>query len=150
MSRIGQTHDVHVFNLVAAGTVEAAVLHLLEAKLSMFELVIGEIDMILGNLDEEREFQDVVADLWAESQGPDDFSRSHGRAGQPACWRPRKPTSSSGCTTSGCSEAGSHRSDKRGGVQLSVVSCQLSVFGDRVVRQPVLVGPIIPELEHGK
>jgi len=32
LSRIGQTHDVHVFNLVAAGTVEATVLHLLEAK----------------------------------------------------------------------------------------------------------------------
>jgi len=75
LSRIGQTHDVYVFNLVARDTVEAAVLHLLEAKLSMFELVIGEIDMILGNLDEEREFQDVVADLWAESAGTDDFSQ---------------------------------------------------------------------------
>jgi len=75
LSRIGQTHDVHVFNLVAAQTVEAAVLHLLEAKLSMFELVIGEIDMILGNLEEEREFQDVVADLWAESQDADEFRR---------------------------------------------------------------------------
>ena len=75
LSRIGQTHDVHVFNLVAAGTVEAAVLHLLEAKLNMFELVIGEIDMILGNLDDEREFQDVVADLWAESDDADDFAR---------------------------------------------------------------------------
>ena len=74
LSRIGQTHDVHVFNLVAADTVEAAVLHLLEAKLSMFELVIGEIDMILGNLEEEREFQDVIADLWAESADTDDFA----------------------------------------------------------------------------
>jgi SNF2 family DNA or RNA helicase len=75
LSRIGQTHDVHVFNLVAAGTVEATVLHLLEAKLSMFELVIGEIDMILGNLDDEREFQDVVADLWITSADGDDFAR---------------------------------------------------------------------------
>ncbi len=73
LSRIGQTHDVHVFNLVAAGTVEDAVLHLLEAKLNLFELVIGEIDMILGNLDEEREFEDVVADLWAESDDLTDF-----------------------------------------------------------------------------
>ncbi|HEX8200271.1 MAG TPA: hypothetical protein VF590_07275 [Isosphaeraceae bacterium] len=75
LSRIGQTRDVHVFNLVAAGTVEAVVLHLLEAKLSMFELVIGEIDMILGNLDDDREFQDVVADLWAASADGDDFAR---------------------------------------------------------------------------
>jgi SNF2 family DNA or RNA helicase len=75
LSRIGQTHDVHVFNLVAAGTVEASILHLLEAKLNLFELVIGEIDMILGNLDDEREFQEVIADLWAESADGDDFHR---------------------------------------------------------------------------
>jgi hypothetical protein len=41
----------------------------------MFELVIGEIDTILGNLDDDREFQDVVADLWAESDDLDDFSK---------------------------------------------------------------------------
>src|SRR5262249_37725187 len=75
LSRIGQTHDVYVFNLVAAGTVEAAVLHLLEAKLSMVELVIGEIGMILGNLEEEREFQEVVADLWAGSADSAEFAR---------------------------------------------------------------------------
>jgi SNF2 family DNA or RNA helicase len=75
LSRIGQTRDVHVFNLVAAGTAEEVVLHLLDAKLNMFELVIGEIDTILGDLDDDREFQDVVADLWVESDGLDDFSR---------------------------------------------------------------------------
>ncbi len=75
LSRIGQTHDVNVYNLVAAGTVEADVLNLLEAKLNLFELVIGEIDMILGNLDEDREFQDIVADLWAESADASDFGK---------------------------------------------------------------------------
>lgn len=74
LSRIGQTHDVHVFNLVAAGTVEAAVLHLLDAKLSMFEMVIGEIDMVLGNLDDDREFPEVVADVWRGSSDDDDFA----------------------------------------------------------------------------
>jgi SNF2 family DNA or RNA helicase len=75
LSRIGQTHDVHVFNLVAAETIEAVVLHLLEAKLNMFELVIGEVDMILGNLEDDREFQDVVADLWMRSTSQDEFAR---------------------------------------------------------------------------
>ena len=75
LSRIGQTEDVHVFNLVAAGTIEASVLHLLEAKLNLFELVIGEIDMILGNLDDEREFQEMVADLWVESGDGSEFAR---------------------------------------------------------------------------
>jgi hypothetical protein len=50
-------------------------LHLLEAKLHLFELVIGEIDMILGNLDEERDFQEVVADVWSASADADDFGK---------------------------------------------------------------------------
>ena len=74
LSRIGQKRDVYVFNFVGAGTVEAAVLHLLEAKLNMFELVIGEVDMILGNLDEEKEFEDIVADEWAAAGNADEFA----------------------------------------------------------------------------
>jgi SNF2 family DNA or RNA helicase len=74
LSRIGQKRDVYVFNFVAAGTVESAVLHLLEAKLNMFELVIGEVDMILGNLDEEKEFEYIVADEWAAAANADEFA----------------------------------------------------------------------------
>jgi hypothetical protein len=74
LSRIGQRSDVNLFNLVAAGTVEAAVLHLLEAKLNMFELVIGEIDMILGNLGEEKEFEEIVVDEWAASRDTGEFA----------------------------------------------------------------------------
>ena len=73
LSRIGQTRDVHVFNLTGAGTIEANILRLLEAKINMFELVIGEVEMILGNLDEEREFEDIVFDLWAESESDEQF-----------------------------------------------------------------------------
>lgn len=70
LSRIGQSHDVHVYNLVAAGTFEDDLLHLLEAKINLFELVLGETDMILGNLageGEERDFEELVVDLWVES-----------------------------------------------------------------------------------
>ncbi|HEY4721688.1 MAG TPA: C-terminal helicase domain-containing protein, partial [Anaerolineae bacterium] len=73
LSRIGQTRDVSVFNLVSAGTFEAELLQLLEAKINLFELVIGEIEMILGNLDEEREFEDIVLDEWLASADEDQF-----------------------------------------------------------------------------
>lgn len=82
LSRIGQTRDVFVFNLAAADTLEAAVLHLLEAKIAMFELVIGEIDMILGNLDEEKEFEEVVTDLWAHARDDSDFRSALDRLGE--------------------------------------------------------------------
>ena len=81
LSRIGQARDVFVFNLAAADTLEAAVLHLLEAKIAMFELVIGEIDMILGTLDEEKEFEEVVTDLWAQSRDDSDFRSALDRLG---------------------------------------------------------------------
>ena len=48
--RIGQTSDVLLINLVARGTVEERILELLEAKINLFELVVGELDMILGRV----------------------------------------------------------------------------------------------------
>ena len=116
LSRIGQTHDVYVFNLVAANTVEAAVLHLLEAKLNMFELVIGEVDMILGNLEDEREFQDVVADLWAESSDQDDFTRRIENWAT-GCSTPNERISSNVPSMTSFSAAGSRRSMSRAGLR---------------------------------
>ncbi|GAC1431233.1 MAG: hypothetical protein NVSMB65_04730 [Chloroflexota bacterium] len=81
LSRIGQTRDVHVVTLVAAGTLEEALLSLLDAKIAMFELVIGEIDMILGNLDEEHEFEDLVTDLWVEAPNTASFRGALDRLG---------------------------------------------------------------------
>jgi SNF2 family DNA or RNA helicase len=73
LSRVGQTRDVHVLNLVAAGTIEETLLEVLDAKINMFELVIGEIDMILGRLATEQDFEDIVTDLWLAATGHDDF-----------------------------------------------------------------------------
>ena len=39
-------------------------LHLLDEKISMFELVVGEVGAILGNLEEERDFADLMLDAW--------------------------------------------------------------------------------------
>ncbi len=46
--RVGQDRPVDIFNLAAEGTIEDYVLEILDRKLNMFELVIGEVDMILG------------------------------------------------------------------------------------------------------
>ncbi|MBL8221249.1 MAG: DEAD/DEAH box helicase [Bryobacterales bacterium] len=67
--RIGQTQDVFVFNFCQTGSVEEQLLRVLHDKINMFELVIGEIDAILGRLDDDRDFADVVLDLWASSTG---------------------------------------------------------------------------------
>jgi superfamily II DNA or RNA helicase len=67
IDRIGQSREVFIFNLVARGTVEEQVLRLLDEKINMFELVVGEAGAILGDLDEERNFADLVLDAWLET-----------------------------------------------------------------------------------
>jgi len=46
--RLGQEREVHVVNLWALDTVEAYLMELLDRKIHMFELVVGELDLILG------------------------------------------------------------------------------------------------------
>jgi hypothetical protein len=73
---------VEVFNLSAEGTVEDFLLDILDRKLNMFELVIGEMGMILGELADERDFEDLVMDLWARAGTADDLSRNFEQLGQ--------------------------------------------------------------------
>lgn len=65
--RIGQTRDVFIFNLVTNGTLEEHILKILDEKINMFELVVGEIDSILGEMDEEQDFAELVFNAWVET-----------------------------------------------------------------------------------
>ena len=62
--RIGQENEVQVFNFCAAGSLEDHILEVLDRKINMFELVVGEIDMVLGRLQGEEEFSDLVYEIW--------------------------------------------------------------------------------------
>ena len=64
LHRIGQTQDVFIFNLAIAGSIEAYILKILHDKINMFELVVGEIETILGNMGDEFDFSETVIDLW--------------------------------------------------------------------------------------
>jgi len=73
LHRIGQEHDVLLTNLVAGGTIEEQVLRVLEAKINLFELVVGELDMILGRVDDEFDFETTVFDAFVASQDDAEF-----------------------------------------------------------------------------
>jgi superfamily II DNA or RNA helicase len=55
IDRIGQTRAVFVFNLVTTGTIEDAVLRILDEKINMFELVVGEVGAILGEFEDRHD-----------------------------------------------------------------------------------------------
>jgi SNF2 family DNA or RNA helicase len=79
--RIGQTREVFIFNLCTAGSLEARILRLLHDKIRMFELVVGEVGSILGNLEGGEEFESLVLDLWMRSNTAGDLDTAFERLG---------------------------------------------------------------------
>jgi len=80
--RIGQPREVYIFNLSAEDTVEDYILWLLDAKINMFELVIGEMGMILGHLADERDFPEIITDLWVRARSPEEMRQEAERLGE--------------------------------------------------------------------
>lgn len=79
--RLGQTHDVHVFNFTARNTVEAYVLEIVHEKINLFRAVIGDLDMVLGPYAEAGSFEDAVFKIWAHARGDRDLEREFGKLG---------------------------------------------------------------------
>jgi len=75
LHRVGQTRDVLLTNLVSKGSIEERILHVLETKINMFELVVGELDMILGRIDDDFDFERAVFDAFATADDDRVFAR---------------------------------------------------------------------------
>jgi SNF2 family DNA or RNA helicase len=65
--RIGQHREVFIFNLVVRGTIEEQILRILDEKINMFELVVGEIGAILGEMEGKQDFVNMVFDAWIDT-----------------------------------------------------------------------------------
>ena len=72
--RIGQTQDVFIFNFCLKDSIEEYILRILHDKINMFELVVGEIETILGNVDDEFDFSEVVMDIWLKHQSNNEIN----------------------------------------------------------------------------
>jgi len=81
LHRIGQTRDVFIFNLSIRGTIEDYIMEILDSKINMFEMVIGEIEPILGHLEEERDFDDLILDIWMRSADKEGMKEQFGKLG---------------------------------------------------------------------
>jgi len=56
--RLGQEKDVYIFNLTMKGTIEDYILELLYEKIQLFQLTIGDLELILG--DEVRKIEPKI------------------------------------------------------------------------------------------
>ncbi len=70
--RIGQEKEVQIFNFCGAGSIEDHILDILDRKINMFEMVVGEIDMIIGRIKGEKEFDELVYDIWVDAHSQEE------------------------------------------------------------------------------
>lgn len=80
--RIGQTRDVFIYNFSTQDTIEAYILTLLDAKINMFELVIGELEMILGNVRKGSDFEELIMEIWTTSRDEKDLQTKVNKFGE--------------------------------------------------------------------
>jgi superfamily II DNA or RNA helicase len=69
LHRLGQQHPVHIHNFVQSGTLQAHLLEILQEKLNLFELVVGETGLVLGERLSSDEFAEEVFRRWRENEG---------------------------------------------------------------------------------
>jgi hypothetical protein len=69
LHRLGQQHPVHIYNFVQAGTLQEHLLAILQEKLNLFELVVGETGLVLGERFGSDEFAEEVFRRWRENEG---------------------------------------------------------------------------------
>ena len=70
-----------IFNLSVHNTIESHVLDLLARKIRMFELVVGELDLILSEMDEQKTFEHMVQGIWLASKNERDMEQRFERFG---------------------------------------------------------------------
>ena len=134
IDRIGQTREVFVFNLVTTGTIEDEVLRILDEKINMFELVVGEVGAILGEFEDQHDFSTLVLDAWLRSSEEARSTAFVELEGQ--LWRPGGNTTTRRRWTTRCSGTSS-MPPEMGRMQ--------SFVADLLTQQGALVEPIEPE-----
>jgi SNF2 family DNA or RNA helicase len=65
--RLGQTHDVKIYNLSTTGTIEEHIVSLLHEKINMFELVIGGLDVILEKIEKKTSLETHLSKIILEA-----------------------------------------------------------------------------------
>ncbi len=74
--RLGQLYDVSIYSLVSQGTYAEQLLHLYRYYLRLFELEIGELGMVLDEMDESFNFERELWELWLKNPDPSAQARA--------------------------------------------------------------------------
>src|SRR5690606_1194840 len=73
--RIGQTREAHIINFAAAGTIEQHILNILDQKIQLFRLVVGELDVILGEYGGGEKLEKSISEAFLNADSEADFEQ---------------------------------------------------------------------------
>jgi superfamily II DNA/RNA helicase len=73
--RIGQTREAHIINFAAAGTIESHILRILDQKIQLFRLVVGELDVILGQYGGGVKLEKAMSEAFLGAASDEEFER---------------------------------------------------------------------------
>ncbi|WP_018755749.1 DEAD/DEAH box helicase [Paenibacillus terrigena] len=71
--RLGQMNDVKIYNLSTSGTIEEHIINLLHEKINLFELVIGQLDVILERMEKQDSLEKRLYKMMLESKSDEDI-----------------------------------------------------------------------------
>jgi SNF2 family DNA or RNA helicase len=79
--RLGQTRDVFIYNLYTVNTVEEHLIRLLNEKVKMFEMVIGECERVISKLSIGKSFESRIIDLIVSSVTHEELHQGFSKLG---------------------------------------------------------------------
>lgn len=79
--RIGQKREAHIVNFAAADTIEAHILQILDQKIQLFRLVVGELDVILGEYGGGVKFEKAMSEAFLGAESEQEFEKFVARIG---------------------------------------------------------------------
>ena len=80
--RLGQTKDVHIYNLITKGTIEEHIMYLLHQKINMFEMVLGELESILISLKLDRSFEGLLTEIFLRNDDEKEIQKKLDELGE--------------------------------------------------------------------
>lgn len=79
--RLGQMRDVEIYNLSTKDTIEEHIVNLLQEKIRMFEMVIGELDLIIGKLRMKTTFEKKLMEWIVSTNSQEELAQQINRIG---------------------------------------------------------------------
>ncbi len=79
--RLGQTRETYIYNLVTLGTIEEHLIRLLEEKVRLFELVIGDLEKIINYFGYERSFEAKIMEALIQAENDSELTKNFSALG---------------------------------------------------------------------